>query len=78
MEMLIAGKWQKAEEYHLKLVERREREPRGSQGIDDLFQVHFGRDSGTLTLEERKKLPSDAVAIVQQLALWHEPTAALC
>ena len=67
---LAPGKFQKAEEYHLKLVELREREPRGWQGLDDLFGVHFSGDAGTLPAAERKKLPSDAVAIVQQLALW--------
>jgi hypothetical protein len=60
---------------HLKLVRLRLREPRGDQKLDDLFGVKFvGPDGkyapGQLALEERKKLPSDAAALVQQLALW--------
>jgi hypothetical protein len=43
--------------------------------LDDLFGVRYaGEDghyqAGKLAPSERKKLPSDAVAIVQQLALW--------
>jgi hypothetical protein len=91
---LAPGKWQKAEEYHLKLVrlgshpltpaplsrgERRE-EPRltppfPEEGLDDLFGVRFVDDEGKyhpgrLAAAERKKLPADAVAVMQQLALW--------
>jgi tetratricopeptide (TPR) repeat protein len=46
-----------------------------SGGLDDLFGAHFLGDNGKyqpgkLAAEERKKLPAEAVAIVQQLALW--------
>jgi hypothetical protein len=51
--------------------------PRGekAEGLDDLFGVRFVDDEGKyhpgrLAATERKKLPADAVAIVQQLALW--------
>jgi hypothetical protein len=72
---LAPGKYQKEEAYHLKLVRLRQHEPRGTQDFDDLFGVRFiGEDGeyrpGKLALAERKKLPSDAVAITQQLALW--------
>lgn len=80
---LAPGKLQQAEEYHLKLVRERRRPltpaplPRGERGdgLDDLFGVRFVDDKGKyspgkLGAGERKKLPADAVAIVQQLALW--------
>jgi len=72
---LAPGKFQKAEEYHLKLLRQRLREPRGVQGLDDLFGVRYVGDDGKyepgkLAALERKKLPAGAVAIVQQLALW--------
>src|SRR5216683_2851950 len=51
--------------------------PRGekAEGLDDLFGVQFVDDDGKyhpgrLAAGERKKLLADAVAIVQQLALW--------
>src|SRR5205823_1779382 len=72
---LAPGKWQKPEEYHLKLVRIRQARPTDSQSLDDLFGVRYVSDGGRyepgkLTTVERKKIPSDAVAIVQQLALW--------
>jgi Tfp pilus assembly protein PilF len=79
---LAPGKLQKAEEYHLKLVQLRQKEratgPSRSDkntGLDDLFGVRFMDDEGKyrpgrLAADERKNLPADAVAIVQQLALW--------
>src|SRR5262249_13385808 len=72
---LAPGKYQKGEAYHLKLVRLRQHEPRGSQDPDDLFGVRFiGEDGeyrpGRLASTERKKMPSDAIAITQQLALW--------
>ena len=71
---LAPGRHQKAEEYHLKLVQLRRRQ-RDAQELDDLFDVQFAGEMGqyqpgTLAALERKKLPSDAVTIVQQLALW--------
>jgi hypothetical protein len=72
---LAPGKLQKAEETHLKLVRLRAREAPGSTALDDLFGVRYvgpsGKfEAGVLAAEQRKKLPSEAVAIVQHLALW--------
>jgi tetratricopeptide (TPR) repeat protein len=72
---LAPGKYQRAEEYHLKLVRLRLREPRGAGGLDDLFGVRYVADHGKyepgqLAAAQRKKLPAGAVAVVQQLALW--------
>jgi tetratricopeptide (TPR) repeat protein len=72
---LAPGKLQMAEEYQLKLVQLRQREPRTAQDIDDLFGARFVGETGKfepgkLAVAERKKLPSDAAAVVQQLALW--------
>lgn len=72
---LAPGKFQKAEEHQLKLVHLRQKQPRDSEELEDLFGVHFVGESGKfepgkLSAAERKKLPSDAVAIVQQLGLW--------
>jgi hypothetical protein len=68
----------RAEEAHLQLVRFRARNR--DAGLDDLFSVCFVGESGEyepgkLADAERKKLPADAVAIVQQLALWlpHDP-----
>jgi hypothetical protein len=72
---LAPGKWQPAEELHLKLVRQRARQAPDAQALDDLFGVRFvgasGKfEPGKLAEAERKRLPSDAVALVQQLALW--------
>src|SRR5207248_3172631 len=72
---LAPGKLQKAEESQLKLVRQRQRQSRGSDELDDLFGALFvgeqGKyEAGKLAAVERKKLPSDAVAVAQQLALW--------
>lgn len=72
---LAPGKWQKVEEYQLKLVRQRQRQPRDSQALDDLFGVRFVDEKGEyrpgkLAPAERQKLPASAVAVVQQLALW--------
>src|SRR2546429_240416 len=53
----------------------RQREPRGSQDLDDLLGVRFVNDKGEyepgrLGAAQRKKLRADAVASVQQVALW--------
>jgi hypothetical protein len=73
---LAPGKYQKAEEYHLKLVRLRLRQ-RGAaaEELDDLFGVRYvddkgGYTPGKLAAAERKKLPEKAAAVVQQLALW--------
>jgi tetratricopeptide (TPR) repeat protein len=72
---LAPGKLQKAEEAHLKLVRLRAREAGGSHALDDLFGVRYVGPSGkfepgVIAEEQRKKVPSDAVAVAQQLALW--------
>jgi hypothetical protein len=72
---LAPGRWQRAEELHLKLVRLRARERPGSTSLDDLFGVQFIGSSGKfepgqLAAEQRKRLPSDAVALVQLLTLW--------
>jgi hypothetical protein len=72
---LAPGKVLKPEEYHLKLVRLRQRQGRDAQELDDLFGIRYAADSGKyepgkLGAEQRKKLPADAAAIVQQLALW--------
>lgn len=72
---LAPGKWQKAEEYHLKLVRLRLRAKSDTQTLDDLFGVRYVADDGKyapgkIAAAQMKKLPAAAVAIVQQLALW--------
>jgi hypothetical protein len=72
---LAPGKLVKAEEYHLKLVRLRQRQSRSGQDLDDLFGVRFVGETGKfepgkLAAAERKKLPSEAAALAQQLALW--------
>jgi tetratricopeptide (TPR) repeat protein len=72
---LAPGKQQEAEKAHLHLVQLRQKQGRDSQDLDDLFGVrYFGDDGkyepGQLAAAERKKLPAEAVAIAQQLALW--------
>jgi hypothetical protein len=52
----------KAEQLHLHLVRQRQRA--GSEGLDDLFSVRYDQP------ESVKKLPSDALALIQQLVLW--------
>jgi tetratricopeptide (TPR) repeat protein len=71
---LAPGQWQRAEEYHLKLVRLRLRN-RGASGLDDLFGVRYIGDEdkyepGKMARAEKKKLPAHAVAVAQQLALW--------
>jgi hypothetical protein len=72
---LAPGKYQKAEGYHVKLVRQRLREPRAADGLDALFDVRYvgakgAFEPGKLAAAEGKKLPTDAAAILQQLALW--------
>ena len=54
-------RWKAFEEAHLSLVRLRQKEPRNTSTLDNLFG---------LEKLERNKLPADDVAIVQQLALW--------
>jgi tetratricopeptide (TPR) repeat protein len=84
-------KWlRRAEDYHLKLVRLRAREtlskPTGAaaaaEGVDELFGVRFAGQAGEFLAgrmppEEQKKLPPDAVAIVQQLLMWFPADARL-
>jgi tetratricopeptide (TPR) repeat protein len=60
------------EQYHLKLVRLRMKEGLTAKvvAVDDLFGVKYDGGPGKMADTERKKLPDDAVAIVQQLALW--------
>jgi tetratricopeptide (TPR) repeat protein len=72
---LAPDKLRKAEQLHLRLVRQRGREPRESQELDDLFGVQYigpsGKfEPGKLAAAQRKRLPDDAIAKVQQLALW--------
>src|SRR5262249_45769416 len=60
---LAPGRLQRAEELHLALVRRPPREPKGPAGPDDLLGVPLPPD-------EAKKLPADAAARAQLLALW--------
>src|SRR5262249_1638240 len=71
---LAPGKFQKAEQYHLKLVQFRLRQGKDAP-LDDLFGIRYVGDRGEygpgkLAAAEKKKLPSHAVAAAQQLALW--------
>lgn len=68
---LAPEKSRQAEEYHLKLVQAR-LQKKGQQ-FDDLFGVSFDKgdyEPGKMNEVERKKLPAEAAAIAQQLALW--------
>jgi tetratricopeptide (TPR) repeat protein len=72
---LAPGKLQKAEEYQLKLVRLRRREAPATQDLDDLFGVRYHGPGGKyapgkIDEAERKKIPADAAAVLQQLALF--------
>jgi tetratricopeptide (TPR) repeat protein len=72
---LAPGNLEKAERLHLRLVEGRENKPASTQELDDLFGVRFEGENGTytagqLSAKQAAKLPADAAAFVQQLALW--------
>jgi hypothetical protein len=65
------------ERYHLKLVRLRAQEGRARDpaAVDDLFGVRYVGESGkpepgAIAAAESKKLPANAPAVVQQLALW--------
>lgn len=71
---LAPGKFLQAEEYHLKLLRSRQKDGRTGD-LDDLFGVRFVGENGSfvpgrIARAEKKKLPAQGVAIVQQLALW--------
>jgi tetratricopeptide (TPR) repeat protein len=70
---LAPEKQRGAEEYHLKLVRLRLKEGKNAalaRTVDDLFGAAYDAPPGTMPDALKKQLPSDAVAIVQQLALW--------
>jgi hypothetical protein len=72
---LAPEKLRKAEQLHLKLVRLREREGREAGQLDNLFGIRYvgnsGRfEPGTLAETQRKLLPVDTIAQMQQLALW--------
>jgi tetratricopeptide (TPR) repeat protein len=75
---LAPARFKPYESAHLKLVRLRAKEKKSAGGptaVDDLFGVSFvgpsgAPEAGALADAERKKLPDDALAIVQQLALW--------
>jgi len=72
---LSPGKWQDAEKAHLRLVQGRLKQAKDNADLDDLFSVRYIADSGKyepgqLAAAQRKKLPEDAAAVAQQLALW--------
>jgi hypothetical protein len=80
--ILAPGKLQKAEELHLRLLRSRLREAKGNQDLDPLFEIQFVGESGQwepgkLAGAQRKKLPGEAVALVQQLCLWMPADARL-
>jgi tetratricopeptide (TPR) repeat protein len=72
---LAPGKFEKAEHLQLKLVRQRQRRDSDPQALDDLFGVRYLADGdkyepGKMLETERKKLPADAVANLQLVALW--------
>ncbi len=72
---LAPAKLRKAEQLHLKLVRLRARQLRDAAELDDLFGIQYvgpsGKfEAGRIAESQRKQLPDDAVALVQQLALW--------
>jgi tetratricopeptide (TPR) repeat protein len=72
---LAPAKNQKAEQLHRKLVRLRARQSRNAADLDDLFGIGYvgpsGKfEAGRLAEVQRKRLPDDAIALVQQLALW--------
>ncbi len=71
---LAPGNFQRAEEYHLRLVQLR-RQQRERLDLDPLLDIKFVNDKGEyepgrLALEQRKKLPAGAIADLQMLAMW--------
>jgi tetratricopeptide (TPR) repeat protein len=70
---LAPGRFLPLEEAHLKLVRSRQRTKAGE--LDDLFGINYvnGKNAyepGKLAALQMKKLPTRAVAVAQQLALW--------
>ena len=70
---LAPEKLKDAERWHLKFVRMRLKEGLAAKmpkAVDDLFGVSYAGEPGKMADAERKKLPENAIAIVQQLALW--------
>jgi len=72
---LAPPRWKPVEEAQLRLVRLRQREPKNTLAVDDLFGVSFvgptGKpEPGKIDPAARKKLPADDVAVVQQLGIW--------
>lgn len=72
---LAPAKLRPAEQLHLKLIRLRAAEPREAQGLDDLFGIRYigpsgAFEAGRLAEEQRRRLPAEAAALLQQLALW--------
>jgi len=70
---LAPEKARDAEKWHIKLVRLRLKEGRAANAptaVDDLFGVKFAGVPGKLADDERKKLPENSLAVVQQLGLW--------
>lgn len=83
---LAPAKLKPFEQAHLKLLRLRlkegKKDAKSPSAPDDLFGVTFVGESGKpeagkLAAAERKKLPENAVAVVQQLALWMPADARL-
>jgi hypothetical protein len=71
---LAPPKFRAVEELHLKLVQARKQDAKDVVRLDDLFGVRFVGDKGewvpgAIAEAERKKLPPNAVAELQRLAL---------
>ncbi len=63
------------EQLHLRLVNSRLRQGSTPSGLDDLFGISYSDAQhkhrlGRLTAGDRENLPKNAVALIQQLALW--------
>lgn len=72
---LAPAKLRSTEKLHLKLVRLRARQPRDAAELDDLFGIQYvgasGKfEAGRIAEAQRKRLPDDAIALMQQLALW--------
>jgi tetratricopeptide (TPR) repeat protein len=67
--LLAPPKQRPLERLHLKLVRLRARQAADAVELDDLFGLRY-QTAGQLTETERKSFPKDAVAHLQQLALW--------
>lgn len=74
---LAPEQFRDAERLHLKLVKLRQKEGRALKldAVDDLFGAKYvgesgNAEAGTIAAGEMKKLPANAAALIQQLALW--------